>query len=375
MTRIDRYIARQFLVNFAVLTALLCSLVVAIDIIVNLGRFLDAGASLAGERGSIRHATLTVVWIVDYWGPKLLQLLSFIAGVNLVAAMGFTCTQLVRRRELVAVVASGVSLGRLLRPFLIVGLLVSAAQTINQEALIPSVAHLLTRNPGDALRRDVKPFEVPLLRDGSNRVLYATEFNSATNTLIAPTLWERDAGGRVLRRIEADSATWDGAAWVMRSARVDDRTAPGQRRPAIAQKTALPDIRVPTDLDPTILKAQRFSEYGQSLSWRQVGRMIDRGDMDPAARDRLDRVRWGRLASLLANLLALVIAAPFYLVREPRNMVAQTLKSGPLLGAALVGGAVGPAASLSGVPVALGVFAATLILAPAAVAAYLSIRT
>lgn len=370
---IDRYIARQYLINVATLLLIFGSLFASVDTILNLGRFIDAGAELAGQRGTARHVVMTLVWMVNYWGPKLLQLFNFLAGMALVAAMGFTCAQLSRRRELVAAVAGGMSLHRLARPFLLVALGVTAAQAVNHEVFVPAVAPLLTRNPSDALRREVKPFQTPLVKDGSGRLWYASEYDPRARTLRDARVWERDESGRVTRRVSGALAKWDGAAWVFDNARVE--TGAGPARPERAAPETGETVRITTDLDPTGLVARTFADFGQNLSWRQIGRMFDGAPVDTRTRERFERVRWGRLSTMASNLLALVVALPFYLLREPRSMLGQTVKAAPLVIGALIAAVIGPAFALPGLPVWLGVFAPTLVLLPAAVAAAVSVKT
>ena len=77
------------------------------------------------------------------WGPRLLQLFNYMLGVAMVVGMGFTFAGMVRRRELVASIASGLSLQRMSRPVLLVALALTGLQALNYEFLMPRVAHLL----------------------------------------------------------------------------------------------------------------------------------------------------------------------------------------------------------------------------------------
>jgi lipopolysaccharide export LptBFGC system permease protein LptF len=371
MRTLDRYIARQFLVNLVTLLVLLMSLTVVIDVLINLNRFVRAGAELAGEKGTLRHAVTTLVWIVDLWGPRLLQLFTYIGGLTMVIAMGFTCAQLVRRRELVAALASGVSLQRLAAPFFVVALGVTAIQAANQEFLIPHVAHLLTRSPKDALERNLRPFETPLIKDGSERLWYARVFDAETSTLEGLHIWVRDESGRVVTRIVADRAAWADGAWILEGGRAVDASVSSSATPGLG--TAVE--RVETSLNPEVLVAKRFEGYGNNLSSRQIGAMFEGSPMDAPTRDRFERVRWGRYATLTGNLLALVLVLPFFMVREPRAMMDQTLKAAPIAGIALGASAFAPSFALGGVPPQIGVFAAALVLLPLALAAAVSVRT
>jgi len=368
---LDRYIARLYIANVLALAVALAAFMVGVDMILNMKRFVEAADRVAPDGASGIHlAALTALGVIDIWGPRLVQLLTYLSSLVLVSAMGFTCASLLRRRELVAALASGVSLHRLAVPFVAVAagaLLISFAA---QEIVLPKVAHLLPRSAREAHQRTLETVRVPLLADGAGRLWYAAEFDPARETMTSVSVWERDESGEVLRRIEADSAEWDGRRWALRRA-VEERAG----RPAAAPLPA--DFALATDLDPTSVLVRRVRGYGQNLSWREIGQTLDVGEasIDPGERRRLETIRWGRPALLATNLLGLVIALPFFLRRTPGNMAAQALKCAPVVLAAMVGGAVGAAAPLQGVPPQIGVFIPTLVLLPVAIAAVSLVRT
>ena len=127
MTILDRYIARQYLLNTIALLVLLGSFVVAVDVSLNIDRFLAAAEKVDnGSASTVRKLVVTVLLVADLWWPKLLQLFAYMVGLALVGAMGFTFTQMVRHRETVAALAGGISLRRLARPVLIVAATVGA---------------------------------------------------------------------------------------------------------------------------------------------------------------------------------------------------------------------------------------------------------
>ena len=113
MPLLDRSIAREYLINALTLLVVLLSFIVAIDVSLNIGRFAKAAeevASQGGEPAGLIRRGLVTVWLIgDFWWPKLLQLYNYLLGIVLVGAMGFTCVQLVRHRETVAVLASGLT--------------------------------------------------------------------------------------------------------------------------------------------------------------------------------------------------------------------------------------------------------------------------
>ncbi len=379
MSIVHRYIARMYLTNIVVLFILLCGFVVSVDVALNLARFSRAAMESArqaaatdvgGDPGVVRHTLLTVMYVVDIWGPRVLQLFDNLLGVVLLAAMGFTATQMVRHRELVAVLAGGMSLHALVRPFLIVAVACSALQLVNQELLLPRVAHLLARDAGDGGKREINAFRVNLTPDGADAgggLLYAARFDDATDTLTALTYWERDASGKIISTIRADSARWNGAAWTLTNGVREAPTGAGVERSGVTT------LRTP--LDPQRIKVRFLSSFARGLGWKQVGEILRTGGLDAGTAARLDRQRWGRLAGVVSNLLTLCIALPFFLRRTPGPMLPATLKASPIALAGLAAAAMAPVVALPGLPPWLGAFVPSLVLAPLAIAMLSGVRS
>ncbi len=371
MTLLDRYIARLYLANVLALAFALAAFIVGVDMMLNMKRFVEAAERVAPEGASGLHLTaLTALGVIDIWGPRLVQLLTYLSSLVLVAAMGFTCASLLRRRELIAALASGVSLHRLAWPFVAVAATALVIGSAAQELVLPEVAHLLPRSAREAHQRTLDSVRVPLLKDGSGRLWYAAEYDPASETMTRVSVWERGEEGEAQRRIQAESASWDGREWRLEGA--------SEERAGRAVPTPLPDdFAIRTDLDPTSVLVRRVRGYGQNLSWREIGETLAIGEasIDPAERRRLEAIRWGRPALLATNLLGLIIALPFFLRRTPGNMTVQALKCAPVLLLAMVGGALGAAAPLQGVPPQIGVFLPTFVLLPIAIAAVSLVKT
>lgn len=365
---LDRHIALLYLANIATLFVALSAFVVGVDVFLNLKNFVSAAERVAPEdAGALWIFANTCLNVIDLWGPRLLQLFSYLVGLILIAAMGFTLTTLVHRRELVAALASGVSLHRMAAPFLAVGMLFIGLALANQEFVLPRIAHLLPRGPGDTFKRSMDAVSVPLLKDGSGRLFYASDFDPDTSVMRNVHIWERDEEGRIARRLRADSARWSDGAWTLENPTVETLAGrdPGE-----------PPRRIATDLEPQVVLLKRVRGYGATLSWRQIDRLLATDvRMDPDSARRLQKIRYGRLAMATANFLALVITLPFFLVRLPQSMVRQTLKSAPVAIGAMIGGGLGAAAPLPGLPVELGVFVPAMVLLPMAIAAVVSIRS
>lgn len=377
---LDRYIARQYLINVAALLVILFSFVITIDVSLNFDRFSTAAIEFlregkpgeqpaeAASPGLVRQGLTIIFLVLDLWWPRLLQLFNYLLGVVLIGGMGFTCAQLVRHRELVAVLASGVSLRRIARPILMVAVFLVGLQALNQELILPRIAPLLTRDHGDAGKRGLGADRVRLIKDSRNRLFYARMFDADDEVLRDLYVWELDQQGIAQDRVFAPRAEWDGKAWILENGVRESRA--GNFRPPQGVE------RIETNIDPAALRMQRYAGFVQSLSWQQLSQMLARTERaDERTRDRLTRVQFGRVSVMMSNLLALLVALPFFLRREPVNMLTQSLKCAPLTVLALVGGVLGASAALPGVPAALGVFVPVMVLIPLSIASVSGVKT
>lgn len=374
MNLLDRYIAKQYLINVLTLIVILFSFVVSVDIAINLDRFIRTAARLDGwgDWSLVRRVLVTILLIANLWWPRLLQLFGFMLGLVLVGAMGFTFAQMVRHRELVAVLASGQSLRRMARPIMVVAAIMTGVQILNQEFVLPQVAPLLTRDHGDAWRRDLSSFGVRLTDDSEGRIFLANRFDPETETITGLDVWERDESGRALHRLHAASAHWQDGAWILQSPRIIPIGATAGAGGAAA---ASAPMRLETDVDPTRLLLRQFEGLSQNLSWTQLSELRNNPRQSPEVRAAMDRIRFGRIAVIGSNFLALIIAMPFFLLREPKNMVIQSLKCAPVATGAVMGGILGAAAPIPGLPAAFAVFLPVLVMIPVAIAMATSVRT
>lgn len=385
MPTLNRYIAKHYLVNCVLLFAVLFAFVVAVDVFVNLGRFVSLSTDQLEERGvadpsAVEVVVRTVANIADLWWPRLLQLSGFVTGLVLVGAMGFTCSQLVRNREFVALLASGVPLHRVARPFLVVAVAITSLQALNQETLVPAVANLLVRGTEEAGSRTAGSFPVRLAPDGEGRFFSAARYDDRDATMRGVVIYVRDEGGIVSRVVTAETAVYRrGRGWELGGvveALVGDPGAGG----AAGVGSVLEDgpggaAVIRTALDPERLKVRYLSGLAQNLSWRQLGDIIDSAGVDEDERRRLDLVRWGRVGALVSNVLTLVAAMPFFLLRAPVPMLKPGLKALPVALGGLVAAAAAPTVGLPGLPVWVSAFVPALVIAPLAVAMFGTIKT
>jgi len=407
MPILDRYIARQFLTNALLLMAFLMAMIVAVDFSLNFDEYVkqarlwiaqDAGAGLSPDQArnmgeaalrnasGVRIGALAFWAVIDLWWPRLFLLFGYLLGPVVVGALGFTCAYLVKQRELVAIVASGQSLWRVARPMLLCALGLIVLHAANREFVIPALAPRLTR--------DVKQRDNPSLRDfttdAQGRLLYMQDIRVDTTKGDATDesagevrgfyAWDRDQEGLITQRISAERAEWQNGVWALTNGTATPRSMIEQAGPA-TRIAPTPVGTLQTDVDPTALKLRRFEGLATNLGTRQLSQLVARyesQDVTPAIQRRIDtynRIRWGRISNLAATFLALLTCLPFFLRKEPANMITQSLYAAPVALGAFAATLVGTTAPIPGVPAAIGVFVPVIIMIPLTIAALTSVRS
>jgi lipopolysaccharide export system permease protein len=407
-----------FLTNALVLLVILCLLVFIADVSTRFDEYTLWGRNLAtasqgkapdGLAGSL-HTLRWGVWLLaEVWLPRLLVLSLYLLGPTLIGAMGFTCAQLVKYREVLAVLAGGQSLWRVARPMLVCAVMVVGSGLVLRETVLPRVATLLPRAERDVARAKMQAMQPrgttaataagpqadvaramgtstrDFVLDGQGRLLYVREFDLATSVARGLVVIERDAQGLMQRRISADRATWTGNAWKLENGRALDRPSmqeasqgsvwAGQRVGSEVVTTLV------TDVDPTVLKLRRYESLASNLSTSQLSQVIHRylpqQHVPQIARriESLERTRLARFASAACVLLTFVTCLPFFLRKEPTNMLRQSLLCAPVAAGGLLAATLGVMFVVPGLPVWLGVCTPLALLVPGAIAAVSSVRS
>jgi lipopolysaccharide export system permease protein len=380
MKLLDRYIARQFLQNIAALFVVLFAIIIVIDFSLNFDEYAKLAAELpradGSERGGLLQGLTAAYLALDLWWPRLFQLYNYMLGLVLVGAMGFTCAQMNRHREFVAILAGGISLHRIARPIVIVALALTVLQAANREFVIPQLAPLLTRDKWDAGSRSLGATRQPLCADAHGRLFYARSVDLDNDAIDGLWVWERDADGLMTRRITADRAEWDGVQWVLTNGQAESRAAGPDSTTA---RHVEPLRTLETDLNPTALRLRRFEGYSNNLSTRDLSLLIANYREQPNPSEqrihRLERTRFARIAGLISSMLVLLLCIPFFLRRVPGNMLTQSVMAAPVTMVGFVGSTLGASAALPGLPPQLSVFVPVMVLLPLTIAALTSMRS
>jgi lipopolysaccharide export LptBFGC system permease protein LptF len=195
MKILDKYVAKNFLTGYAIAFCVLLGLRVVIDVFVNLDQFTE-------------HTNLDVIQVItnifNYYGLQSTLYFRDFAGMITVVAAAFSLGKMVRNNELIAIMASGVSLKRIIAPIIILAIALTGLLVIDQELLIPSISHKLVRRQ-DALP-GVETYDVWFINDSSGSLICSMKFDTKTETLYEPVI--------ILRSQIPGSLVWTTTGWI-----------------------------------------------------------------------------------------------------------------------------------------------------------------
>ncbi len=382
MKILDRYIVWQFIINFAILTVVFMMLFVLVDLIVDLDEFLAAGqrraevlaqkqvetTSATGELPLVMPEPTTwqfvrgIAWTVgDYYGPMVLLVYSFLSGLLVTAAMGFTLTGLARNREIIAVISSGISMYRIAAPVVVAGCLLNLLTLPVQEYLIPPVKEKLARSKNHIKADTIAGFDFQLVRDGNGNLMSAAHFNHENEELTDVKIMVRDELGRTVRHITAKQAYWnkDLRRWDLLLAHEATGSAAGAQQVDYYE----------TDLTPKALLARHRAIYPRLLSIEELQELRD----DPTV--SAVQIMHSRFSLLAANVLVLVMGLPYFMLLEPKNMLSQAIKAALMCIGAWSGGIVMLQMSSSFLPPVVMAWLPVAIYLPASALVLQTVRT
>jgi lipopolysaccharide export system permease protein len=375
---LDRYIIRQFLINFSILLVVLMTLFILVDLIIDFDEFLEAGQVHQDRwQGSPLLATIAIT--LGYYGPVVLLIYTFFNGLIVLAAMGFTLTGLLRNRELIAVVASGVSLYRVAAPIIVAGLLLILLALPVQEFVLPGMSAALTRSKSQ-LSRETYGMERRRLyyaNAGDRDLLSAARFtvDGGNAKLHDVRIVQRDPDKMTYQLVTAQGAEWnkEQQRWRLIGVTAEQPPNPGDGR-ARGQRVTDAQAWYDADLTPKVLLARRDERVANLLSIRDLQGMLGNEALRPGQSVKLQQIIWSRFSLIVLNVLVLIIGLPFFLRRLPVNMLQPALRA-----AALCLGAWGAGLLLlqlppGGLPIVIAWLPVVLFL-PVAAWALMSIRT
>jgi lipopolysaccharide export system permease protein len=245
ITMVDRYLLWLYLRVLLLSFTSLAGLLVIINLFSNLDDFIEYGK---------REGELTTI-LLQYYGPFLLSIFERLCGLLSMMSVLFVVAWLYRTNEFTALLAAGISKGRVVRPLLAGSVAVIVFAAVSREMIIPKYQDILDRKPQDLnpqLPRLLKPdFDRETSVGISGRHLLPSKNEVVDIALrLPPQLW-RDG-----RQILAASAIYEKA---------NDQHPAGYRLRSIHSPPQLPSN------DDLVLGDKKVVLTAKQHNWLQPG--------------------------------------------------------------------------------------------------------
>ena len=198
---LDKYVVRSFLYSLLLWFVVFMSLRIVADLFVNLDEF----AEVAEKQGV--GTWYLVGQIGSYYFYNSLTYFTEMGGIIILVAAAFSLARMNHTNELTAMLASGVSLYRVVWPIILSAMLMGGLIIIDQEFCIPQVKYKLLREE-DEVGGAKKGRPVKLLCDGYNSVWYSNMFDPQEQKLHSPLVVLRDDNFRYAAHAGAKYATF-----------------------------------------------------------------------------------------------------------------------------------------------------------------------
>ncbi|MBN1126321.1 MAG: LptF/LptG family permease [Sedimentisphaerales bacterium] len=307
MKTLDRYVAKNFIVGYIITTLVLIGLCTLVDLFVNLDEFAEH--SQLGAKSVLLN-------IADYYMAQSTLWFRDLAGLITVVAAVFSLARMTYSNELIAIMASGVSLKRVITPIVLLSLVSMGLLIADQELVIPRLAHQLIRshdyNPaGEEVRN------VWFMTDENHSLICTQRFDG--NTMYQPTFILRkpipESPGiyEVVDIIQADEAAFDPerAGWSLKG---------GQYWIALENL----DFYV-TDLKPEQVPLKQQEGYKSLLSYSQLI-ALEKQEQRIKDRAELYLYKHARITDPIISVIMLMLALPVLVVRDPKTMKSAIMK-------------------------------------------------
>ncbi len=321
MKILDRYVAKNFLIGYAIAFCVLIGLRIIIDLFVHLDEFTEHSDTLT-TIGVMKNMLL-------FYALNCTLYFREFAGMITVVAASFSFGRMVRSNELIAIMASGVSLKRVIGPIVLLALLFTGVLVIDQELIIPSLADKLVRSHDDIPGQE--SYNVKWLSDGNGSLIFSLRFDLSTSTFHNLTIitrsWTKEKGWEVIGRIDAEKAIYNSQTgnWDLINGRFFEKGSIKGIQPIAFYKS---------DITPDIIPIRLKSEHLTLLSWRQLD-TLTKYAKEGKIRDssELYSQKHFRVTEPIINLVMLMVCLPILVCRDPKSM-----KSAVMISFSMVGG-------------------------------------
>ncbi|MBN1765283.1 MAG: LptF/LptG family permease [Sedimentisphaerales bacterium] len=310
MKILDRYVAQEYVFNYLIALLVVISLRVLIDVFIYFDEFLEETAA-----GETLGALDVIFKIIGYYGPKLFEYFRDFSGTIILLAAAFALTRMTRQNELTAVLASGVSLKRVIAPVVILGFLLNMLMVLDQELILPRLADKLSRYHDEL--EGPKSIPICLIPDREGALVCAQAYDPRTMTMTnIHIILRRDL--QMVGLITAEQALWDGTEWILEKGRLYDQSSDNPTDAAVTHPVRSIS-RYPSDVTPEDILLQRNSDFKSLMSTGELTDLLRRGNMTAADQAEAKSEINFRITDPIINMIMLLLGLTMLVSREIRS--------------------------------------------------------
>jgi|GEM_PF-174498 len=315
---LDRYVAYEFMVGYVVAVFVVLSLRVMMDLFLEFDEFVESDVGEAAP-----SVVQVFFFIIDYYTPKIFEYFRDFSGMMVMLASAFSLTRMSRQNELTAILASGISIKRVMAPVIFIAIILNLIMVVDQEWVLPSIADKLVREHEET--HDVRPTSIWLMPEDNNRALMSgTNFDKARSILHHfHVLFRED--GILSYTISADAAQWDATKrhWVLgRLAELDKTFLPTGGEKTVEQKQGRIKTVVsvyPSSLSASYIWLHRNSNFKTLMSSTEIKGMLDQKLLKPSEHRSAQSELHFRITDPLINVTMLILGLPMLVGREKQR--------------------------------------------------------
>ncbi len=208
MRILDGMILRTFIPLFLIAVLFFVLLLQIIDLFGNIWRYLSHGVGIS-----------EIAYIALLYLPKCV---SYSLPVAFLFSVSYTLGIFYTHNELFAIFGSGVSLSRLVAPFLILGVLFSVGSFFFEDALVIPTFRQKNQHYAEVVRQvsSESQSNVTVISGDERTVYQADYYNDAQKRLNGVTLVVRREDGGLDQRVDAAWGEWKETRWIFHDCRV-----------------------------------------------------------------------------------------------------------------------------------------------------------
>ncbi|MFH1076167.1 MAG: LPS export ABC transporter permease LptG [Pseudomonadota bacterium] len=202
MTIISRYLTREYLRVFAIISALFVMLYMLVDFFEKIDDLVEAKA---------------IGCAIPYFAAKIPFVAIQITPVAVLMATIICLGILGRNNEITAMKGGGISLLRIAKPLLAISFVISILSLLCNESVVgilTAKSNIIWEANVDKRPRTLVYKYEQLWYKGKNSIYNITSYDSKKQTLEGLTINQFDDKFRLIRRIQAHSAYWKDNKWV-----------------------------------------------------------------------------------------------------------------------------------------------------------------